>query len=607
MSAARFAWLAALFTAAAASASAQTTVNGSAELSVVRSETESASQSDSNGAVGQNYSLGWDSSLMDPRLFRYSVLGTWRSSNYSAATSGAKMQDGRAGDLGYRIGGTVLPASPMPFFFQTSRTRSTSAGDLAPTNPIRSGLLAASGAPPVDYESSNRETTMNWNLGVERLPQVSLSYRRGESTISGGQYQASQRDRDFSTSVLKNTRATHQTLRFQRTASENVMQQTYGQNLGLLDYDFGATLPAHLRFTLNAGRRNTFSRSVFLSPVDLEGGAYTPITTSGTAGSQYGQVNLAYEPNARVSLRATGSADRQRGDNASTGALLGSVSAHAEVVKGLSVTSSATTGQRQQVVAGETTRVATKTADAGITYQVNARHVGAGASTSRGVGNSVTPEGRTGQSESRAHEVHLSTTAGWFSASAGYDQSRYRDELLDFGNFEAERVRGSVQVQNTRASVSANADEVNMTRGRAATFMRNLQRTLSSTATLRLIGQSFVSTTAGHFYNNFDGAAGRGVDRTLFWSVGLDSSVRQHLRLSGWLRNEQASASRTLFDQDALSAFGRVEYRLRTLNFALEYRKSHSRMQYPGMLGPDVFGGRQIRFSVIRQFGARVR
>lgn len=607
MRGARITCVAGLLLSASAAVSAQTTLNGSAELSVVRSETESAAQRDANGAIGQNYSLGWDSSLVDPRVFRYSVLGTWRSSNYSAATGGAKMQDGRAGDLGYRVGGTLLPASPMPFFFQTSRTRSTSAGDLAPTNPIRSGLLAASGAPPVDYESTNRETTMNWNLGLERLPQVSVAYRRGESAIAGGQYQAHQQDRDFSTSVLKNTRATHQTLRFQSTASENVMQQTYAQSLGLLDYDFGATLPAHLRLTMNAGRRNTYSKSVFQSPVDLEGGAYVPIATSGTAGSQYGQVNLAYEPNMRVSVRATGSVDHQRGDNASTGAVLGSVSAHAEVVKGLSVTSSATTGQRQQVIAGETTRVATRTADAGITYQVNAKHVGAGASTSRGLGSSVTPEGRTGQSEAQSHEVHLSTTAGWFSASAGYDQSRYRDELLDFGNFAADRVRGSVQVQNTRASLSANADEVDMTRGRAATFMRNLQRTISSTASLRLVGQSFISTTAGHFYNNFDGAAGRGVDRTLFWSVGLEGSVRQTLRLSGWLRNEQASASRTLFDQDALSAFGRIEYRLRTLNFGLEYRRSHSRMQYPGMLGPDVFGGRQIRFSVIRQFGARVR
>lgn len=607
MSVARVASMTAVLVAAVVPVSAQTTVNGSAEVSVVRSETQSASQRDSNGAVGQNYSLGWDSTLVDPRIVRYSILGTWRSSNYSAATGGARMQDGRAGDLGYRIGGTVLPASPMPFFFQTSRTRSTSAGDLAPTNPIRSGLLAASGAPPVDYESSNRETTMNWNLGLDRLPQVSLAYRRGESTISGGLYQAYQNDRDFSTSVLKNTRATHQTLRFQQTASENVMQQTYGQHLGLLDYDFGATLPAHLRLTLNAGRRSTDSRSVFLSPVDLDGSAYAPVTTSGSAGSQYGQMNLAYEPNARVSLRATGSADRQRGDNASTGALLGSVSAHTEVVKGLSLTGSATTGQRQQVVAGETTRVSTRTADAGVAYQVNARHVGAGASTSRGVGTSVTPEGRTGESQSRSHEVHLSTTAGWFSASAGYDQSRFSDELLDFGNFAADRVRGSVLVQNPRVSLSTSADEVQMTRGRAATFMRNLQRTLSSTATLRLVGQSFLSTTAGHFYNDFDGAAGRGVDRTLFWTVGLDGSLRQSLHLSGWLRNEQASASRTLFDQDALSAFGRVEYRLRTLNFALEYRKSHSRMQYPGMVVPDEFGGRQIRFSVIRQFGARLR
>ena len=591
----------------AAPVAAQTTVNGTAELSVARSETRSAEQQDSNGAIGQSYSLGWDSSLLDPRLFRYSVLGSWRSSDYSAASAGQRNQDGRAGDLGYRIGGTLLPASPMPFFFQTSRTRSRSAGDLAPSNPIRSGLLAASGAPPVDYESQNRETTMNWNVALERMPQVTLAYRQGQSVISGGHYQATQQDRDLSASLLKNTRKTHQTLRYQSTRSENVMEQTFAQNLGLLDYDFGATLSAHTRLTVNAGRRNTFAKSVFATPVDLDQGAYAPVSTTGASGSQYGQVNLSYEPTGRFTTRVTGSADRQTGDLATTAATLASVSTNAEIVKGLMLTGSATAGQRQQVVGAQMVSVLTRTADAGISYQLNARHVGVGASTTRGLGTSLTPEGQPGRREAWSGEAHASAAAGWFAAGAGYDRSHNQDDILDFGNCDAERVRGSVQAQTTRASLSTSAEQLNMTRGRAATFIRNLQRTLSSTASVRLVGQNFVSATAGHFYNDFDGAAGVGIDRSLFWSVGLDGSLRQTLHLSGWLRSENASASRTLFNQQALSAFGRLEYRLRTLNFALEYRRSHSRMQYPGMLGPDAFGGRQFRFSVVRQFGVRVR
>lgn len=592
---------------AAATSEAQTTLDGSAEVSVARSTTQSADQENSNGALGQNYSIGWGSTLFDPRLFRYNLQGTYRTSNLSAETTGLDRQDGRAGDLGYKIGATVLPASAMPFFFQASRARSTSSGDLVPSNPIRSGLLAASGAPPADFESFNHELNLGWRLGVERLPQVELGYRRSESTITGGNYRATQKDRDLSASVLKNTRSTHQTFRYQATRSENILEQTFSQQLGLLDYDFGATLTTHTRLTLHAGRRNTFARSVFDAPVDPAAGAYAPGSSTGASASQYGQVGYSYEPNARFSVRLLGNVDRQTGDAATTSASLGSVSTHAEVVKGLILTATGTAGQRQQVVASEPVTVSTRTADAGVTYQANARWVGAGASATRGVGTNTTPEGLAGASDSWSGEAHVSTTVRWFGASAGYDREQYRDDLLDFGNYAAERVRASAQAQTKRGSISTNAEQLDITRGRAATFIRNLQRTISSTASLRIIGQNFVSATAGQFFNDFDGAAGAGRDRTVFWTVGLDGSIKESIHLAGWLRNEAASASRTRFNQDALSAFARLEYRLRTLNFALEYRRSHSRMQYPGMLGPDMFAGRQIRFSVIRQFGVRVR
>lgn len=285
----------------------------------------------------------------------------------------------------------------------------------------------------------------------------------------------------------------------------------------------------------------------------------SPAKKSGACG--WRKSFAAYEPNGRFSLRLLGSADHQTGDDASTAAALATVSSHAEVVKGLVLTASGAGGRRQQVVGRDLVDVATRTADAGVTYQVNGR---------------------------------------WFGAGLGDDRSRYRDDLLDFGNYASERVRASAQAQTARGSLTANGEQLRITRGRAATFIRNLQRTVSGTASLRLLGQNFVSATAGHFLNDYEGAAGGGTDRSLFWSVGLDSAVRQALHLSGWLRTEAASASRTRFDQDALSAFGRLEYRLRTLNLAVEYRRSHSRMVYPGMIGPDAFAGRQVRFSITR-------
>ncbi|MEQ1729618.1 MAG: hypothetical protein ABL982_14695 [Vicinamibacterales bacterium] len=588
-------------------ASAQTTVDGSAEVSVARSSTESTGQSHANGSVGQNYALGWSSTLFDPRIARYNLQGLFRTSQLSAGGFGQQAERGHADDLGYRFGATLLPASSMPFTFQSSRTRSASAGNLVPGNPIRSGLLAATGAPAADFESLNRELSAGWHIGLERLPQIDLSMRRGRSVITGGSYEARQSDNDLSASVLKNTRSTRQVFRYQATQSENVLDQTFEQRLGLLDYDLGVSPTAHTRMTVHAGRRTSFAQSVFVRPVDADAGAYVPASTSGASAARYGQLGYSYEPNGRFSLRVLGSADHQTGDQASTAAALATVSSHAEVVKGLVLTASGVGGRRQQVVGSDLVDVSTRSADAGVTYQVNGRWLGAGGSATRGVGTNITPDGLTGQSESWSGDAHVSTTVRWFGAGLGYDRSRYRDDLLDFGNYASERVRASAQAQAARGSLTANAEQLRIARGRAATFIRNLQRTVSGTASLRLLGQTFVSATAGHFLNDYEGAAGDGTDRSLFWSVGLDSAVRQALHVSGWLRTEAASASRTRFDQDALSAFARLEYRLRTLNFAAEYRRSHSRMVYPGMTGPDAFAGRQVRFSVTRQFGFRVR
>lgn len=585
----------------------QTTVDGTAEVSAARSETRSTAQRHTDSMFGHNYALGWHSSLWDPRLVRYDLQGMFRTSSLSASTTGERSQDGRAGDLGYKVGAQLLSASALPLFFQMSRTRSNSVGDLGPGNPLRSGLLVASGAPPADFESLSRELTLGWRLALAALPRVELGYRQGQSVIRGGQYSATQRDRDLSGSVSKNTKATRQSLRYQATGSENVLEQTFAQRLGLLDYDFGAATTAHTRLTLHAGRRTSYAKSVFAAPVAASDEVYTPATSAGASAAEYGQVGYDYQPTGRFSLRAHGSVDRQTGDLARTSAALGTLSSHYQVVRGLTLIANGTAGQRQQVIANEPVTVATRSAAGTASYQASGRWLSGGGTATRGVGVNRTPTGQVGSTDAASGELHLSTTVRWFGAGTGYERSQYHDDLLDFGNYESERVRASVQAQTPRASLTTTAEQMRLARGRESTFARNLQRTVSATASMRLAGQSFVSATGGHFTNEFEGAAGVGVDRSLFWSVGVDGTPVSSLHVSAWLRSEVASATRTQFDQDALSAFVRAEYRMRMLNLAVEYRRSESRMRYPGMTGPDLFAGRQLRFSVIRQFGAVLR
>ena len=79
------------------------------------------------------------------------------------------------------------------------------------------------------------------------------------------------------------------------------------------------------------------------------------------------------------------------------------------------------------------------------------------------------------------------------------------------------------------------------------------------------------------------------------------------LQASAWIRSEFATASKTGYTQEGLSALGRLEYRLRAFRVAAEYRHATSLMQYAEMPNPDNFRGHQFRISLIRQFGMRLR
>ena len=169
-------------------ASAQTTIDGSAEWTVAKNASTSDTQSSNNSAFWQNYALGYSSALWDPRLVKYNVEGLFRTSSLTSGATAQSDQEGHQGDLGYKLGASILPASAMPFVVQASRTTSTSSGDLGPSNAIRSGMIAPTGAPPVDFESFNNTMNLGWQLNLSRLPRVELGYRRGNSIVTGGGY-----------------------------------------------------------------------------------------------------------------------------------------------------------------------------------------------------------------------------------------------------------------------------------------------------------------------------------------------------------------------------------------------------------------------------------
>jgi len=588
---------------------AQTTVDGSGEWTVSNHTTTSNDQSSANGAFSQNYSLGYGSSLWSPRLLRFNAAGLFRTNSLTSRSDTRDEQRGRQADVGYRFGASLLPSSSMPFFLQASRTTSNSSGDLGPSNPIRSGMIAPSGAPPVDFESRNKSMTLGWRLGFGALPLVDLGYRSGETIVSGGSYLAEQRDEDLSATVSKDTARMHHALRYQRTSAETVLADTFLQDLTNLDYDHGTWLTRHTRVTAHVGRRRTFIRSdaVSIAP-DPGDDPYAPPPSFGAASAEYAQAGVAYEPSGRFTIRVDGTVDRQTGGTSETRARLATLASHVEVVRGLRLSASGTAGTREQVVTNAPVAVATRGAVMGLTYQASAGWLSGNVSVRRGLGLNETVDGRRGRSASWSRDASLSARARWLNLSGGYEQTHNGDDLLAYGNLDTERVRASAQLDARRFSFTTTGEQARVRRGSATDADRHLQRTLSVTSSLRLWRDATLSTSAGAFSNRYvSEAVGTGRDRTVFWNIGGQAAVSGALRLVGWIRHETATAASTGFEQQAFNAWLRADYRLRTLVLSVEFRHNRSLTQYVAAPDPDHFDGRQVRFSVLRQFGRRLR
>jgi hypothetical protein len=87
----------------------------------------------------------------------------------------------------------------------------------------------------------------------------------------------------------------------------------------------------------------------------------------------------------------------------------------------------------------------------------------------------------------------------------------------------------------------------------------------------------------------------------LYWGLSAQATPLRALLMSAGIRSESARTTSTLLDQLGIGGYGRVEYRLRTLSMALEYRNNRSRIQY-NTATPDHYRGRQLRFSIARRF-----
>jgi hypothetical protein len=201
-----------------------------------------------------------------------------------------------------------------------------------------------------------------------------------------------------------------------------------------------------------------------------------------------------------------------------------------------------------------------------------------------------------------AGQANLSVSITGVGLSGGYEQSRNRDDILDYGNFFIERGHAAVQSQMGRFVLSGNWEQSRIERGRGATFADNLQRTFAGSVSLRIGHDSLLTANAGGFRNQ--GSFGR--DRAVFAGMAFESQLLKSLHLSTWLRYGDTAATLTRFDQRTLYGFGQLQYRLRQFNLAVEYRHNEQSLRSGDLPDPYRFRGHQVMLRVSRKFGGRI-
>jgi hypothetical protein len=593
----RLLWLACAVVLVPALAGAQV-VAGSAAWTLGRGSNESGGQPSQNNSFWQDYTLGYTGSLLDARLLKYNAEIAFRTNSLNSGGVDYSQQ-GNQRDLGYKLGASLFPARPFPFFIQASRDTIDESGNYPSSSGIRGGIAVPPGVPTPDFRTRNTAFSTGWQLSVPSLPRIDVGYRKGHSLVTGGPYSAEQRDEDLHLGVSKDTARTQHALRYQWTTYENQVSQAFNQRLSDLEYVFGATLQKRSRASVRAGRRTSLSLFDVAVPAgNQDTGAYTP-PSRGEVGTTYLVGTINVEPNGRLSLDFTGTFDRQDGSLVTTDAKLASATANFEALPGLSLNATGTFGERGQQLGQGTITVITRNGLAGASYRARVRWLDAGVQYAAGAGTNTTVEGQVGRTTSWAGQANASASSQWFAVSGGYGRSNNTDEILDYGNFRYERGHAAVQGQAGRVLLNGSWEELLIERGRSLTFARERQRIVAATASLRVGRDSLLSAHAGGFRSDIES----GRDRSLFAGAAFESHLWRALHLALWGRLGETTATQTGLDQRALNALAQLEYRLRFFNFALEYRYNDQDLLSGDLANPIKFRGHQMLLRITRKFG----
>jgi hypothetical protein len=583
-------------------AAAAQVLSGAAEWTVAKGTNTSDGATATNDSVWQLYTLGFTAPFLDPRLMKYNTEVSWRANALALDGGGDGAVDGHQRDVGFKLGASLFPARPFPLFVQFSRDVVGESGGYPTSAGLRGGIVVPADTPLQAFTTVTSALTAGGQLNLPSHVRVELGYRGGDTTTAGGPYEAAQRDTDLHAAVYKDSARARQSLRFQQTAFTSTTSQSFDQTVSDLDYEFTALVGDRSRVQVHTGRRQSFSLFDLPAAVVDQGQAQYALANRGDVRTRYLTTGMTWEPAQRLSFDVTGGFDQQDGDAATLTSRLAGASARLDLIGGLSVNATGAYGDRGQIFNEDTVTVVTRNGAAGFAYHAGPRWLAATLAGTRGIGVNTTPDNRSGQVNLWSGQGTLTSSWRWMSVSGGYERLRSEDSILDFGNSDAERMRGSLQQSIGAWSFTGSDEHMALDRGVGGTFTHTVQRTLTGTASLRVTRDSLLSANAGEF----DTQTGPDRDRTFFYGGAYDGQLRRGVRLSLWLRREQLQATQTGTDQDNLYWFGSIEYRLRQFLFAFELRNSDQRLRLPGNAAPFQFTGRQLRLRITRKFGMRL-
>lgn len=571
-------------------------VNGLAAWTLASGTNTYDAQTYRNTGLSQHYVLGVDSPFLDRRLMKLNTEGSFRT---NALTSGPR-DEAQRGDqraVGYKLGASMFPLRPFPLTVQASRDIIDESADYPSSAAIRGGVALPAGSVAPAFQTTARTLAANWQLNAGPLPRVEVGYTSDSLATTGSIYGAAQQHQNLHAGVVKQSARLSNTFRYDRNAIDNRQSSAYNQRNLDMDYEFGALLGTRSRMNVHTGQRRMFSLfDLPASVVDPAAGAYT-VPARGDSNVRYVISNISFEPVTRFSIDATASLDQQHSAPASMGARLVFLSTRLDAGGGLSLNATGTYGDREEILVDRAVQVITQSGQAGATFRTGPRWLEGSVAYSAGKGLNRTPDGRTGATTAQSGQATLSSTIGWLSVSAGEDRSNTRDDILDYGNTDVIRDRASLDIHPWRLTIGGSWEDSTINRGRDATFARLRQRAGTGAASLRIVRATTITANAGTFTNL--GLSGE--DTTEYWGGHVDVEPARRLRLTGWIRQEAATATQTGLDQRTVSWLGLADYQLRDFTVGLEYRNNFQDLRSTPLLDRYRFKGHQVQLRIARK------